>query len=100
MSLAHAHDTVPAFPLGQPVDGRERYGMTPEQACVYRFLVDTQPHAERFKINFRSLARSMVCGLGNAHQRVTALVERGWITVDRTGGYRFVQPVMHFKGPR
>lgn len=100
MSLAHATATVPAHPLGIPVDGRERYGMTPEQACVYRFLVKTQPHGERFKLHFRSLAKSMVCGLGNAHQRVTGLVERGWLKVDRTGGYAFVHPIMFFKVPR
>ena len=31
-ALAHSEGTVPAHPLGQPLDGRPRYGMTPEQA--------------------------------------------------------------------
>jgi len=100
MNLALAQSTIPAHPLGIPVDGRERYGMTPEQACVYRFLVGTQPHDEDFRINFRALARSMIWGLGNAHQRVTGLVERGWLKVDRMGRYQFVAPIKHFREPR
>lgn len=98
MSLAHLNDTVPAHPLGIPVDGRKRYGMTPEQAITYRHLVKTKPHDEQFAIHFRSLARSLICGLGNVHQRVTGLTERGWLTVDRKGRYSFVHPVMHFRG--
>lgn len=100
MSLAHAYDTVPAYPLGKPLDGRDRYGMTREQACLYRYLVKTLPHDERLKLRFRGLARSMMCSLGNVHNRVSGLVERGWMTVDKTGGYRFVEPIMHFKEPR
>lgn len=50
---------VPAFPLGQPVDGRPRYGMTPAQADVYRCLVKHKPHNDAFGINFRELAWRM-----------------------------------------
>lgn len=72
--------------------------MTPEQAITYRHLVQTKPHDEQFRIHFRTLARSLICGLGNVHQRVTGLVERGWLTVDLKGRYSFVQPIMQFRG--
>lgn len=96
MNHALAYDTIPAFPLGQPVDGRKRYGMTPEQARVYDFLVQNFDHSARITINFRNLARELKCSLSNAHQRVTGLVERGWLIVDRTGRYHFVLPVKHY----
>jgi diaminopimelate decarboxylase len=97
MSVALRVETVPAHPLGIPVDGRDRYGMTPEQAITYRHLVKTKPHDEAFTIHFRTLSRSLICGLSNVHQRVTGLVERGWLTVDRKGRYTFVHPVMQFR---
>jgi hypothetical protein len=97
LSVAHQMQTVPAHPLGIPVDGRKRYGMTPEQAITYRHLVKTKPHDEVFSIHFRTLAKSLICGLGNVHQRVTSLVERGWLTVDERGRYQFVEPVMQFR---
>lgn len=99
MSLAYAQDTVPAFPLGQPEDGRDRYGMTPEQACVYRWLVKHRPHDQPFAIGFSLLGRLMMCSKGNAFQRVSALVERGWLDRD-AGGYRLVKPIRQFKEPR
>lgn len=101
MSLAHAYDTVPAHPLGIPVDGRERYGMTAEQACVYRFLVKTFIlHDMPFRVRFRATAKAMGTGTTKLHARVKALVERGWIIEKRRGVYAFVHPVMHFKVPR
>lgn len=90
--------TQPAFPLGKPAD-RHRYGMTPEQAFVYNWLVRNKPHTRPFAVNFRHVARVMLSGEGNIHQRVAALVERGWLERD-DAGYRFVEPVMWFKGPR
>lgn len=98
MSVAVLLETVPAHPLGIPLDGRKRYGMTPEQAITYRFLVKTKPHDEQFKIHFRSLGKSLICGLGNVHQRVTGLVERGWLSADLKGQYSFVHPIMFFRG--
>ncbi len=104
MSEAYAYEaTVPAFPLGQPKDGRKRYGMTPEQAAVYRWLVMNRPVQGSFCINFRQLAQCM--GLEHhspVHNQVTALVERGWIApVDGLySEYRFVHPVMRFREPR
>jgi hypothetical protein len=99
-SLAfYAIKTVPGFPLGQPVDGRLRFGMTHEQANVYRWLVKHRPHERSFAISFRHLAQCMASTSGNVHDRVSALVERGWLTRD-DAGYCFVQPVMHFKEPR
>ena len=87
--------TVPAFPLGQPVDGRQRYGMTPEQAAVYRWLVENRPHDRAFSINYRAVGLSMASPIGNIHMRVCALCERGWL--ERVGlHYRFVHPVMRF----
>ena len=96
---ALALKTVPAFPLGQPVDGRPRYGMTPEQAHVYRWLVKTRPHDRAFTVDFRHIARAMASTNGNIHGRVMALVERGWLDRD-DAGYRFVQPIRVFKEPQ
>jgi predicted DNA-binding transcriptional regulator len=99
-SLAfYATKTVPGFPLGQPVDGRPRYGMTPEQAYIYRWLVEHRPHSNSFAINFRHIAQRMASTSGNIHQRVAALCERGWLERE-DAGYRFVHPVMQFKEPR
>jgi DNA-binding MarR family transcriptional regulator len=95
----YATRTVPGYPLGQPVDGRLRYGMTPEQAYIYRWLVAHRPHDKSFAINFRHMAQCMASTSGNAHQRVAALVERGWLERE-DAGYRFVHPVMHFAEPR
>jgi hypothetical protein len=52
--------TVPGFPLGQPVDGRERYGMTAEQAHAYCWLVKNRPHDKPFCLNFRDPAWSLI----------------------------------------
>jgi predicted DNA-binding transcriptional regulator len=99
-SLAfYATRTVPGFPLGEPVDGRLRFGMTPEQANIYRWLVQHRPHDRSFVISFRHIAQCMASTSGNIHQRVAALVERGWLERE-DAGYRFVQPVMHFAEPR
>jgi DNA-binding MarR family transcriptional regulator len=90
--------TQPAFPLGKPAD-RDRYGMTVEQGYVYRWLVANRPHDRAFAIQFRDLAQMMASTSGNVHQRVAALVERGWLERE-DAGYRFVHPVMKFKAPR
>jgi hypothetical protein len=100
MSLAHSHDTVPAFPLGQPLDGRERYGMTPEQACLYRALVRAMPHDKAFRMNFCVAAAKMGTNASQIHVRMMALVERGWMVKFRRGVYGFVYPVKLFKVPR
>jgi hypothetical protein len=99
-SLAfYAIRTVPGFPLGQPVDGRLRYGMTPEQANIYKWLVNYRPHDRPFAISFWQLAQCMASTKGNVHARVIALCERGWLQRE-DAGYRFVHPVMHFAEPR
>jgi hypothetical protein len=99
-SLAfYATRTVPGFPLGQPVDGRLRYGMTPEQANVYRWLVAHKPHDRPFSMSFRAIAQLMASTSGNIHARVISLCERGWLERD-DAGYCFVHPVMHFEVPR
>jgi hypothetical protein len=97
MSAVRQEATVPAFPLGRPVDGRERFGMTPEQAHVYRWLVENRPHDRPFSINYRAVGLSMAAGISNIHMRVWALCERGWL--ERVGlHYRFVHPVKVFRG--
>jgi hypothetical protein len=101
----YAIRTVPGFPLGQPVDGRERYGMTPEQAKVYNWLVKNKPHDQSFGLNFRDAAWKMEQHYTNLHKLICALVERGWlIKVDapnpRAVTYALVHPVMTFKAPR
>ena len=98
--------TVPAFPLGQPVDGLPRYGMTPEQACLYRWLVKHKPHDGPFEINFRAIAPLfLVSAHSLIHDRVMNLIERGWISPHGngkrlTGRYRFVHPIKQFRMPR
>lgn len=103
MSHAHAHDTVPAFPLGQPIDGRKRYSMTPEQASLYRWLIANRPSERPFAMDFRDIARQTPTGLYALHVRVQALVERGWImpVTIKPGHstYSFVHPIKYFKEP-
>lgn len=104
MSALAQEKTVPAFPLGQPFDGRKRYGMTPAQAEVYRWLVEHKPHDQAFGVNFREMAFRMVSHLQTSHACVRGLVERGWLEVAEHKAsatvYRFVHPVMRFKAPR
>lgn len=101
MSTAHAFDTVPAFPLGIPTDGRSRYSMTREQAIVYRWLVKHRPHNQEFTVNFRVLAKLIITSPALAHARVQALVDRGWLkTMPGHGRYSFVHPVRHFREVR
>lgn len=91
--------TRPAYPLGKPVD-RDRYGMTPEQAILYRWLVKNKPHDKPFTINTRAIAPLfLVASHSQFHDRVVALVERGWLERD-DAGYSFVQPIMKFKKAR
>lgn len=92
--------TVPGFPLGQPEDGRPRYGMTPDQADLYRWLVAHKPHGEAFGVNFRETAWRMARHPDGIFKCARSLVERGWL--ESEGGspnavYRFVHPVMKFK---
>lgn len=96
---ALAHEiTVPAYPLGKPLDGRERYGMTAEQAALYRWLVNNKTHDAPFPMLFRDVAKRANRDLSKVHDQVAALVERGWLKKvgDR---YAFVHPVMRFKRP-
>lgn len=92
--------TVPAFPLGQPKDGRPRYGMTPEMARVYRWLVDNRPHNGEFRLNFTDLCEALETERSTAHLHVIGLVERGWLEAGPENGawrlYSFVQPVKVF----
>jgi len=100
MTLAKSYATIAAYPLGKPDDGRERYGMTPEQAALYRWLIDNRPHDRPFAMEFREIARKTVLSLHSVHERVTALVERGWLTPVVIKGtyttYAFVHPIMRF----
>lgn len=98
--------TVPAFPLGRPVDGRERFGMTPEQARIYRWLVQNKPLDKEFKPRCREVSRETGISLHAVHHSMRELDARGWLigipckpsaVVTK---YRFVQPVMMFKAPR
>lgn len=95
--------TVPAFPLGIPTDGRQRFSMTFHQAAVYRWLVACRPHGEPFALNFRAMATEMGWSLSTLHLCVQGLVERGWLHVVLNGRYThygFVHPIKQFKGPR
>ena len=103
MTALAQEPTRPAFPLGQPFDGRPRYGMTPEQAMVYRWLVANRPHDEAFQVHFREVAASINMKLSTVHHSVRELVDRGWLLEEpnvRYTRYGLVHPVMHFKAPR
>lgn len=95
----YATRTVPGFPLGQPHDGRPRYGMTPEQAALYRWLVTHKPHNSAFGINFREAGWRLARHFSKVHMTVQALIERGWLK-GQGDAYAFVHPVMQFKAPR
>lgn len=99
MSLAHSHDTVPAHPLGIPVDGRERYGMTPEQAALYQWLIRNRPTDGLFQMRFRQICKARSTWPNRLHQMTENLVARGWLHKEGRR-YCFVKPVMHFKAPR
>lgn len=103
MSLAHACDTVPAFPLGQPLDGRPRYGMTPYMAHLYRWLIANRAQEGEFKLSFRDISEATGESLSSVHAGVRGLVERGWL--HRTeyarsqARFAFVHPIMRFREP-
>jgi len=100
---ALALKTVPAYPLGRPVDGRPRYGMTPEQARIYRWLVKNRQHNGVFRMGFRDVAAGTGAGLRFVHECVQGLVERGWLHVVPNNShtlYGFVHPIKRFKEPR
>lgn len=97
-ALLNIQATIPAYPCGKPLDGRDRYGMTPEQGALYRWLVKNRPHDGAFAMKFRDVAAKSNRALGNAEVQIAALVERGWL--EKVGDlYAFVKPVMHFKRP-
>lgn len=91
--------TVPAYPLGKPVDGRDRFGMTPEQAKVYRWLVLHRSHTEPFVIYFRDMASIFRTFPGDIHRHVQCLQERGWIKKTSRDCYTFVEPIKHYPEP-
>lgn len=99
MTALAYENTVPAYPLGRPLDGRNRYGMTPEQACLYRWLVKHKPHDRKFGINYRETAWRMARHYTKIHASVQALIDRGWLD-GRGNAYAFVHPVMKFREAR
>ena len=99
-ALILADNTTPAFPLGQPLDGRKRYSMTPRQAKVYRWLVENRPHGHKFTVDFRGTAAAVGMTASAVHFCVMELVDRGWMAevLGRAlGVYQFVHPVMRFR---
>lgn len=103
MSFAYliSEATVQAYPLGEPVDGRPRYGMTPDMARIYRWLVDNRPRFGQWQICFTDLSEALETERSTAHMHIVGLVERGWLEPgERNGGhtlYSFVHPVRVFK---
>lgn len=101
-ALSFARSTIPAFPLGQPLDGRKRFSMTPRQAKVYRWLVEQRQHDHMFTVDFRRTASALGMTASAVHFCVMELVDRGWMeaVIDRAVGvYQFVHPVMTFRAP-
>lgn len=101
-AVIFADSTIPAFPLGQPLDGRKRYSMTPRQARVYHWLVENRPHGHKFTVDFRGTATSVGMTASAVHFCVMELVDRGWVAevIGKVPGiYQFVHPVMRFRAP-
>lgn len=99
-AVPYVDDTRPAFPLGQPLDGLQRFSMTHEMAELYRWLIVNRPHHEEFTVNFRDVARLTGMQASKVHDRAMGLVEREWLEKTERGKYRFVQPIMRFREPR
>lgn len=100
MTALRIERTIPAYPCGKPLNGKERFGMTPEQAKVYRWLVAHRSHKEPFVIYFREMARVFNCQPGVVHRHVQCLRERGWIMKTCRDSYMFVEPIRFLKEPR
>jgi hypothetical protein len=94
-----SQNTRPAYPLGRPVDGRLRFGMTPEQAFLYRSLVaEVEDEYASFSINTRLYAKRLHrTSHSHIFRHIEHLIERGWIMVSGYGRFKFVHPVMRFK---
>ncbi len=91
--------TVPAYPLGRPVD-RLRYGMTPQQARLYRWLVANRPHGEAFRVEFREAGAALRMSPVTVHFCIMELIDRGWMRQLPSKSwckYAFVAPVMRFR---
>ena len=103
MNILAQELTIPAFPLGQPLDGRPRYSMTAAQARVYAWLVKHRAHDGMFRLDFRDVSRGIGHELSTIHMSIRGLVERGWL-YDRPNAshteYAFVHPIMVFPGRR
>lgn len=95
MTALAIETTVDAYPLGRPPCGTLRYGMTPEQAMLYRWLVKNRPHDKAFAIGFREAAIAHLTGVCRVHDRVMALVERGWLK-RVAKRYTFIEPIQFY----
>lgn len=103
-ALLDIQATVPAYPLGRPVDGRPRFGMTQEQARIYWWLVRNRSHTRVFALSFRDVSEGTGHEVSTVHACVMGLIERGWLykieRQDRHPLFAFVRPVKMFKEPR
>ena len=98
-ALLNIEATIPAYPLGKPVDGRLRFGMTPDQARLYRWLVKHKPHSDAFTMNFRDIAARLGKQYhSKVHDHAMALVKRGWLKRDGEL-YQLVEPVKYYPEP-
>lgn len=95
MPALASNRTVPAYPLGRPTDGTPRFGMTPEMAILYRWLVKHKSHDQSFVLNSRVIGALFLTSHSRIHERIHALSDRGWIKKDG-GKYRFVEPIQHY----
>lgn len=99
-ALLNIQGTIPAYPLGMPVDGRLRFGMTPEQARLYGWLVKHKPHSQSFTMNFRDIAAHLGKQYhSKVYDHAMALIERGWLQKDGER-FQFVDPIKYYPEPR
>lgn len=104
--VIHSEATVPAFPLGRPDDGRERFSMTPIMAEAYRALIYYKDEYGKMP-TVRTLGSMIGQDVSATFRILTQLHERGWIAPNRAnsnhrrsgGEYQFVLPIRFFKSP-
>ena len=100
-ALAYHEGTVLAHPLGIPLDGSNRYGMTPAMARLYRWLVHNRPHSSEFSLSFRDASEALGADVSSIHYCAVGLEERGWLRRFNRRGHHplfaFIHPVMNFR---
>jgi DNA-binding MarR family transcriptional regulator len=74
--------------------------MTPPQARLYRWLVESRPHHIPFQMHFRDVEVEIGIGKASLHRCMQGLIERGWVEPLANGAhtqFQMVRPVKRFR---